>query len=443
MAMKKKLYINVAVLAAGICLAFVIMIVAYALPSKRVEKHIHDSINILEQEGNYYEQQPKKNSTCVDNFTEILYLELCFISGGKNILDDVLSSYCLDTTTDRPLPLENLLAYYDGEYDEVVPRATRFWNGYVAVIKPLLMLCSYGNLRNLNIILQLFLAFLVMQMLYSQRGRLYSIAFFWAWIMQNPITIVSNLMYSGILYSTLVPMLLMLRYNKKIKSRDMYDTFFLIIGMETVFFNMNSSLCMPFGFCMVLYFILNGFEGKLIDQTKIVFEFGISWLCGFIGMMLSKWILASIFTNNYSLADAINTIRFRTATDAVGYETTRWNAIRVNVNTLIENKWAYLAVIVMFIGCLLVVVLETVSAYRCSRIIDQKSGYAAFWYCILSLIPFIWYGILPNHSLIHLRFTYRTLTVGIFATLCGIVHLIELLRLDKSVKIKKDERKSE
>lgn len=421
---KRSVVINIIILFLGIVMAFMLLVIVYAMPSGRVENNVRDSLQVLWAEGDYYCQIAGKTSTKLDNFADVYYLQMCFIKGSKGVIDNALSSYGLKYVSDACSPLEDLTAYFNGTDLGVYPRETRFWNGYVVILKPLLYFTNYGGIRNLNIILQTFLMFYICTLL-KRYGGWYSCGLILTWLAQNPFTISANLFYSSIWYSTLVPMAVMLKCNDWIKRKNLYSTFFLLLGMETVFFNMNSSLCMPLGMCMILYMVLNGFEGNLLRQIRDMLCKGIAWLTGSLGLWSSKWILTGLFTENYSVTEAFQIMSERTSADLPYSDEaiSRMDVISRNMRVLTENKWCMVALLIFALLGLI---------YTLSRIMSGKLKEsrqicfcAGFWFLVFTAMPYVWYCFMPSHSYMHCHFTYRTLAIGVFSFTCGIAWFVE------------------
>ena len=58
--------------------------------------------------------------------------------------------------------------------------------------------------------------------------------------------------------------------------------------------------------------------------------------------------------------------------------------------------------------------------------INRKKVVDNLWILLVSLISVIWYLVIANHSYWHMFFTYRTLSIFVFAIGCYIVSLLEL-----------------
>ena len=75
----------------------------------------------------------------------------------------------------------------------------------------------------------------------------------------------------------------------------------------------------------------------------------------------------------------------------------------------------------------LVIVLAIVTRRRTSLI-------SAVAVIILGLAPFVWFSLASNHSIIHYHFTFRLLSVTLFALLVLVVYVIDWQRTARTVK---------
>lgn len=71
----------------------------------------------------------------------------------------------------------------------------------------------------------------------------------------------------------------------------------------------------------------------------------------------------------------------------------------------------------IFIGILFVYILIGIGKAIYIRKVNEKSNtenvnfYYILIFLIISIYPFIWYGIIKNHSYIHIFFTYRNISI--------------------------------
>ena len=432
MYMKNRVLLNVIcmilVLIFGVFVSFGLMVVIYSLPTYSVEKNVEQSLDIFEREGDYYDIFPGNIGSRLDNFTDIYFMQMCFIKGSDNSIDNALSSYGLDYTSKDCSPTKDLIAYFNGTKKEIIPRETRFWNGYVIILKPMLRFFNYSQIRMINLSLQIILMCAVILLIHKKLGFGYVIPVILTWISLNPVVVSLNIFYSTIVFSTFIPVLIMLVFNDKIEKYNLYYLFVMLVGMETTLFNMNSSIAMPGAICIIMYYMLNlkkitDFKTSIKKMSLLAF----SWLLGALGMWASNWILSSLFTDNYSLWQAFTTAQERTSTR--GWMTRPW-AIRRNWETLwSDSGWrmcAYIFGLSVIIYLIILMARKNIDVKKFNR----KNLLDLFWLVIFSLIPFCWYWFMPSHSCIHAHFTYRTFSIGILASTYIPIYILKAIRIE-------------
>ena len=415
--MKKIIIDNIILFITVSFLAFLALVTVYSLPCSLVKKQIEKSLNVFEREGDYYDVFDGIQGSRLDNYTDAYFLQLCFIKKSEAPVDNALSAYALDYVDYENSPSKSLLAYFNGDKMDVIPRETRFWNGYVIVLKPLLMFFTYSDVRYLNMLLHIALLCIFLALLQEKGMLRYGVAFVLTYISMCPITIMMNIFYSCIFYSTIIPMIIMLRFNDFLLIRKRYISFFILVGMETVYFNMNSSLIMPFGMCVILYYLINGFDFLLVKQIKEFVIFTFSWVMGACGLWAFKWLLALELTNNYSVSDLLGTITMRVSTNYYNRNCTRLEAIKENIKVLLQNR---IGIIALAFFCIICVIL--VLCCRLNGVANLLNKFVILLIC--AAVPFVWYVLMPNHCMIHKHFTYRTLSIAIFAFTSGMASLI-------------------
>lgn len=404
-------------LLAGVGTGFFLLFAAQLLPTKAIYEHVEGSMATFTSEGDYVWMIKGKDGSKLDNFTDAYFLQLSLLKGDKGPVDNALSAYALDPSDYHDSPTKTMEAWFDGEEVRLSARQIRFWNGYLIILKPLLMFADYSNIRQLNLFLQPIVIALVIGFMIKRGLEKYVIALFLAYAGMNPVTIAMNIFFSCIFYTTYIPVLFMLCFHEKIEDGPGYSVFFLILGMATVYFNMNSCLLMPLGMCLVLYVLMDGLRKPMKDTIKALAGYCISWGIGFIGFWSAKWILASLLTDHYSLSEAGSHILKRLSATDGRNACSRMDAVLYNIRIQLENRWWVLAM----------------CAYTCFcvwKVLKKDGGDWRRWqksrpFLAVLFMPFVWYMLMCNHSCIHDWFTYRTLSVAVFSYCSMLCYMTE------------------
>lgn len=297
-------------------------------------------------------------------------------------------------------------------YSDIVPREDslnsypRYWHGYLALLKPLLLFFDINGIRIGNYTLQTVLLLWVLFLLYKRLDITYSLAFLFAVLLINPLATGFCLQYSTVYYVLLVSMLMLLM-NKSANNWKI----FLWSGIATAYFDLLTYPIVVPG-CMLIAALLL-YEESFINNLKACFARGSSWLAGYVGMWSAKWILATIFTDNNVIKDAYNMFLYRTSgdgsEDGLQLEVTPMAAIKMNI-AYVNNAWFWLHL----------AILTTVVVCVFKKRLNTKLNLlllAAF-----AVLPFVWFGIVSNHSIVHPYITYRELAVSTFAIFSSLIY---------------------
>ncbi len=148
------------------------------------------------------------------------------------------------------------------------------------------------------------------------------------------------------------------------------------------------------------------------------------WGVGFVGMWISKWVLASIFLSQNVMPYVTGHIERRLAGN-VGLTTWEYiyQAIIKNLKCLFPYEYGLSGAVLVFVFFVFVVILPVVTDKVVLRKGINKRIIAIF--SLLSLIPFIRFVVLRNHSFIHFYFTYRALASTVLALSFIVLELVE------------------
>ena len=401
----KKIISILIILVTGIILGGILLILVYKLPIIKIENNVKKSIDIFNFEGTYPYTNKYENSK-LDNFTDIIMLQNASYNGNESIISKAMHNYRFKTSKNPLISLNDQVNNRNGFKKEY----GRYWHGYLLILKPLLLFFNYHNIRIINKILESLLIMTIIYVMAKKNLNSYILPYIISIIMINPLAIYKSLQFSTIFYIFNFSMLLILFYNDKLKNK--YPYYFLIFGMITSYFDFLTYPSVTLGVPLVLYCILNE-KKKLLLDLKNIFINCITWIIGYIGMWLGKFILASILLKENFFNNALNAFFERTSNQA--------NNIIINTSMVIEKNISNL----IPINILLIFFILTFiyNLYKYHKKINIKIFINIIPYLFICTIPFIWYSLTNNHSYIHNFFTYRTLITSIFSILVAINHI--------------------
>lgn len=235
-----------------------------------------------------------------------------------------------------------------------------------------------------------------------------------------PIATAINIQFSNCYYIITIGVLALLLLKDKISEKENF--IFLYLGIATSFFDFLTYPLATFGVPAVIYFCMKNREStkkKLLKLAKLLF----CWGFGYSLMWASKWVLASVLTDQNVILEAINQIGIRTShTDGAGGvgigQITAIDAILINLKCFFHTPFTVFMVL-FIVGMLIWIVIK----HKNKKITVWESLKANVHFIIIALLPFIWYFITVNHSFIHAWFTHKTLVMSVLSIMCMFVKI--------------------
>ncbi|WP_027206083.1 hypothetical protein [Butyrivibrio fibrisolvens] len=385
-----------------VCISGVIgqllLIGVYCLPTKPIELNIGRGAEILLIQGNGYIYADGYRQATLDNETDATMLsEALFPS--ESCIDGAVTvpRYIYEG---RESQLYSLMAYLN--HDDISEAArfnySRYWHGYLTILKPFFSVFDYSDFKIINQAIQLVIIFVIIALMYKNHMEKFLIAFASMLIIWNPATIGVSLQYAACFYISMIGCIVVL--SRDIKRKWLL---FLILGILTSYFDFLTYPIVTFG--IPLIFLILKDKNESTKPVISIFENGIYWGVGYLGMWASKWIIGTLISSENIIKDALVNIDSRTSTSVEGVEITRIGTVyRLLQATFF--KWPYL---IMFCG---IIVYLLVKYHK-----SIKINAATVALVLISLVPIGWFIVTANHSYIHPRLVYRDWGISILALL--------------------------
>ena len=376
----------------------------YSLPMDRIDGNMKSSAELLYNEGTY----PSLYSWCFsrsDNYSDaIILLEASDKTDSSALENAMLSNWGSIDGCDSVLSLK--LHMIDGIDFSREVSYSRYWQGYLATIKPLLGLTDYEGIRVVNGSIQIFLMLLICVLLVARGRKDLIIPLLLSYMMLVPPVMGRCLFFSSCFLITLISVIVLL----VIKGDRKLPLLFLYTGIATAYVDLMSFPIMTFGIpaviCLSLYADCTT-EKKLIMTVKN----GLSWCLGYAGMWILKWIIADILTDADVIKAALDMVAVRMSSSEAG---TEFFSV---FSVFGRNMIAFL-----FTPVTLMIIAFLIYLYLRNRKTDpdpSKFSRVLLPSALICLIPFLWYAFAANHSIIHYWFTCKSLVIPVFAMMCG------------------------
>ena len=399
----------------AICVAvgFALLLAAFALPTEPMRENALASQDVFAREGSYPMARTLGVDAKLDNFTDSMML----VQAGYQAPETTLLQRTLNVY--RPFPHGNSSPV--GVYAESLaapapaPQSNygRYWHGYLAVLKPLLSLFTYEQLRVVNAVWVALLGLIVAALMWRRGLRRYILPFVVTVLLFDPVATAMNMFYTQVYAVTMLACIAILSGWNWLRAREgRLLLLFTLTGCLTSYLDLLTCPLVSFGIPCVLCLCLAAPDWK--DGLKLVLTALICWGIGYGGMWAGKWVLAALLGGeNIGL---LETLRLRSS--AAG-ASNPLGAIAVIVKRLL----VHLRVPMLALALLLALVLAVLFLRRSP--LEKLKSLAWLPWAAVCLLPFVWIAFAQNHSYIHRWFVYRLLAICVFGGLCLLARLTE------------------
>lgn len=413
---EKKILYSIIIIIVGILLGFVLLLVAYSLPTEMMETRIKNSSKMLQEEFDNDVVLNRFEGTYLGTFTDCLMMQSAiYDTDNHSLVDSAIHIYRKEISEKIWMPGVSLMNYLSDRSGEEVSY-TRYWHGYLVFLKPILLFFDLAEIRLLNLTLLSSLLLGIAYLLFKKNKGEYMIALGIAMLSIYPTGIYMSLSHSICIFIMLASMLIYLKFDKRINHDYNYIYFFLITGMMTSYMDLLTYPILPLGASLILYVSL--FKPKFLEGVIYFIVSGISYFFGYVFMWVGKWMLAWVFGVRDIWKDAFTTVAKRSGgIDQLGALDSKVETITRNIGVLI-NKPLILLVFLFLVGIIIL-------SIKNKKINLISSRHDILLLLILFLLPFAWYFFAANHSYIHYMFTFRSLFISVFALLSVFILLVD------------------
>lgn len=361
------------------------------------------SFETLESEGWY----PRASVAAASYET---YLNLAYPDVLDGMTDRTMLSTALDVSEGNPF-----LRAMDS-YNEYVGHYSYYWHGYVCILRPLLLLFDYSEIRVLNGICQLLLILSLAYVIGKEKGTQYVLMFGTSCLLLCPAAIAMSLQFTWVFYIAYFGTLVLLLKREYFSAHLRYVYFFLAVGMLTSYCDLLTYPLFTWGMPLVWWLIMDkapahadakGDRTEGLFYVKRVVTVGFAWIAGYAGMWVMKWLIASPVLGRNIFIEAIEEILLR-----VGATEQKPFGLMGRLEIVGTNwkHYGYGPYAVLLACWLLWWFWNSLKNGGC------RSG-KRYAYFLMGVSSIVWYLALSNHVQAHHFFTYRIMGVSILAFL--------------------------
>ena len=419
------------IIAVSAFLGVAALAVTYLVSPDKIRENVWESAIILYNEGLGAQIWEGIKESQLDIYTDGLLFNVTYTSTDDGLRDILLDTRVKVGDTNPMNSLFEVIALANDDY--IVRNYQRYWHGYQIILRPLLLFFNYSDIRQLNMIMQLALVFILVYMLAVSEDRTLIIPIFGMYIALSPVSLFGCLQYSPCFYIMISTMIALFALKKYLNDTTR-NYLFLLAGILTAYFDLLTFPLITLAIPLIAYL---GSDCERLATTKDrgaknTLFYTVSWWIGYVGMWASKWIIVSVLTDENAIEDAIERIKYRS-----GYSQsyTYFDVVKINLsmyNANVQTKVLLIAVICLAVYIIALIYKNYINKKHITY--DTKLLPCMGIILFVAIYPFIWYFFTTNHSNNHNYFTYKELAISVFGIL-----MICLINI-KSIKFTENKR---
>ena len=402
-----------------IVLGYLLLAAAYAIPQERLHARLVESTKLFDGSDGSREEMDEilikgYPSTWLDNTSDGFFLQYAAYEGEESIWEKALVNPRYVAQMHSTPGAELMEQLNEGPQNMKRVTLSRYWHGYLVLLKPLLLFFSYQDIRMVNMMVQGALLIWLFSLMQQRGLKRYLPALGIAVLALTPFVMPLNMHYSVVYLIALIGMIVMLQWPEWVENRLGSSMLFLMLGILTSYFDMLTYPLLSFGLPAVLWLVLSEKEGGKRALVTLI-RIGLIWLIGYAGMWAGKWLLVAIGASPAEAATALETFATRSSAENYGRLATVWR----NIGVLWRKPFKVLAA-VCAVGAAIVLLRRLM---RRERLLSTVPPMLSLALAGLALLPLAWYFLLPNTNHVHYFFMHRALSVTAFALACLLTKL--------------------
>ena len=372
----------------------------YSVPLNSILRNVKLSEFSIKTEGTY-PIYSKWFSSKLDNFTDsIMMLESSYES-DTSLIDSAMNVY---RGTIEFNPAKSLIKHFiENQEFTGVTSYTRYWHGYLVLLKPLLFIVDYGKIRMINGLVQIITVLLICIVMIKKELKEYIISFLLMYLMLMPLVLIKSIQFSTCFYVFLWGIMAILLIDKSELERFI-EIVFLVLRIMTSYVDLLTYPITTFGIPMAFYLLVNkndSVEKKLMDMVVL----GFYWCIGFGGMWISKWLIACV-TAGYNIFDATSQMSY--------WSSAKQESLFPTISVGLSNYQAFLKTPFSILTLVILIILIKKKTKLNGRLNNRKN---LLPFLLLSLAPAVWYAFAKGHSDVHYWFTNKACSVSFISLL--------------------------
>ena len=392
-----------------------LMVCAYLIPDSLVRDNVIASSRVIFAEGPWPQLTQDDLTTQRDNWTEVYVLGMAVHQDGDPLRSAFLNPYY--GSEDRPssMPLESLESWIErGASAPANQSYGRYWQGYLVMIRPLLVLLTLKEIYLVMAVILVTLLVLSCIGLTRRVGWPYAAALVLSFAMVDGWMLPLSTKFWFSFAVALVGLCIAVRMEADELLGERACILFFVLGAVTVFLDYLSTPLVSLGLPLAAAAVCARDELEDLGAAGALRWFGhivASWLAGYLMLGLANWLIYICVSPDG--AEAVEAIRIR-LDNWVGparfYEGfNRFSGVVTSYGVFSHG-----------LGGRVAVILHALALAACAlprgRYRPVRAVLAA-----ASLIPIPWQIVLATSVAWHAWTVYRVFCLSVFCLACGLI----------------------
>ena len=434
----KKVLKYIIIFVGTVLLLYSSLVITAKIPRKAIEKNIKESAQFYKKVQGIHRYKLGRVDTYIHYFADTRKLNVLYSMDSKETFKSTLwSKYYMKTHMDTTFDFINLVEHDEKPNDNYL----RYWNGCLAILRPLLTVFNIAEIYFINKIVLAILTMILLVLLFRRSKKL-SIAYFLSLILTTSWYASYCIEYSVLFYVMFITSIIALIIDnpkKDIKKvNEKLFILFFVTGIVTTFVDFLTTELLTIFIPLIFILVIRKEENRLgsLKETIIfVIKTGLLWFAGYGLMWLAKWILASVVLriNAFDYVKKNLSLRFSGLQGAPNQKVLHLGALERNIFSLsfmyyirenINNwrVWYFISIITI-----------TILIFTNWKELKNKKYLIILW--IFALVPYARYLILANHSYRHAMFTFRDQIITLVVFIYTVFDCFNYKLLTKKVEI--------
>lgn len=386
------------------CVFFLLLILTAMIPHKALEKNLQAAAKYYHTLPNCTELIDSAKTTTIHNYADaLIYNIIASTDSSRPVYSTMKGTYYEDGTGIQGQSL------YKAVYNNAIPNTDyeRYWHGTIPFIRLLLLVTNIHGIRTVGIVLMLILLITLFTMLIRRHIFSYAAGLGAGLVLCGiycvPFCIEYYSCFAVFLFSDI---LILKMKNKKLPLLPV----FILNGALVCYFDFLT--CEILTLCMPLLLVLVLESDTFRCSAKKALRYACFWFSAYASTWLCKWCASSIMLKKGLVDIALSQGAYRFTGDISEYT---GNVSPVVASVAVNLSFLFPFSLFKTPGSILAFLFLTFFAVFCIWYLFRKKHApgSTVIALIISLIPFVRYSLMTNHSALHPFFTYRSLLITI------------------------------